>query len=393
MSTSNSPSLLEERFRAVLRVLPAYYRQDREEEMVDTFLSDHEPLDEDAELGRPRAREIAGVLVLAIRTRLAGPGAPARYVAYGRTARLVGLLGAALLAVSTAVSLLTDLAVLLAGSAQDQEAMTGILLGRQADSPANAVHTAFALLDVVLPLGWIAATVALGRGHRRRATVFCAVAALPSFMHLGRTVAEGYTPAVSDMAALALVVLVTGCVATAFHPGAARVEISRLAGEWIPAACALVMLATIVVGRMILGFDSSRYGWVFLVGGVAWLVLRVRARRRTAPPAGPLEHRLSGKSPAGRETPPHLGAADPAMPAALAALGLPVVAICLDTVTYLAIVPGLPTGGLIANIVQTVAVSLLEVTLLVVAAWQLRREPSLHHPSPTTPASAPGPRV
>ncbi|MEU6084690.1 hypothetical protein [Streptomyces sp. NPDC047108] len=389
MSTSNSPSLLEDRFRAVLRVLPAYYRQEREEEMVDTFLSDHEPLDEDAELGRPRPREVAGVLALAIRTRLAGPGAPARYAAYGRTARLVGLLGVALLAATTAVSTLTDLAVLLAGSAQDQQMITDSLLGRVNGSSVDAFHTALALLDgVLLPLGWIAAAVALGRGHRRSAAVFCAVGALPWVQGFGRSVFEGFAPSMANMAMTALAVLVTLSVATAFHSGAPRAEISRLAVEWIPAACALVLLATIVVGHMILGFGGTGHVWVFVVGGVVSLGLRARARRRTAEPAEPSKSGSSASSPGGRGAPTRVTAADPALPAALAVLGLPMVAISLDATIYY-LTPGFPTGALIAQVVQILGVSLLEATLLVVAARALRSESPLSAASPTTPASVP----
>ncbi|MFG3024301.1 hypothetical protein ACGFZQ_38235 [Streptomyces sp. NPDC048254] len=35
-----TPSLLETRYRTVLRILPAYYRREREEEMVETYLCD-----------------------------------------------------------------------------------------------------------------------------------------------------------------------------------------------------------------------------------------------------------------------------------------------------------------------------------------------------------------
>ncbi|MFG2196026.1 hypothetical protein [Streptomyces sp. NPDC048639] len=382
MSTSSSPTLLEDRFRALLRVLPAYYRQEREEEMVDTFLSDHEPLDEEAELGRPRPREVAGVLVLAVRTRLAGPGAPARYVAYGRAARLVGLLGVALFAASTAVNLLADAALLLGGSAEDKHLVLDAFLGRSPDGSADALSTALALMVVVLPLGWIAAAIALGTGHRRRAAAFCAVAALPTFVHLGRSAVEGFGPSVAQSAAVALVVLVLGSVAAAFHPGAPRAEISGLAGEWITAACVLVLLATAVTGRLILGFDDGGHGWVFLVGGAACLTLRARARRR--PPEAP----KSAGSPAVRTPRTHMAAHDPALPAALAVLGLPVVVMCLDMVTYYTSISGFPVAGIITGVARALAVALLEAVLLVVAARALRREPRMRNSAPTAPASA-----
>ncbi|MBL1097691.1 hypothetical protein [Streptomyces coffeae] len=382
MSTSDSPTLLEDRFRAVLRVLPAYYRREREEEMVDTFLSDYEPLDEEAELGRPRLREVAGVLHLAVRTRLAGHGAPARYVAYGRAARLVGLLGVALLAASTAVNLLGQAAVLLTGSGEDKRVVLDVLLGRSSGASPDALSAALALLVEVLPLGWIGAAVALGSGRRRRAAVFCAVASLPTFMYLGQSVVLGFPPSVTELATVALVVLVTGSVAMAFHPGAPRAEISRLAGEWITAACVLVLLAAAVAARKFLGFGDEGHGWVFLAGGAACLVLRARAHRGR--PRAP-EPSAAAAVPARRT---RVSATDPALPTALAVLGLPVVTTCLDLLTYSMSVPGLPVTAFVTGVTEAAAVTVLEAALLVVAIRALRREPRVRSTS-TAPVSAP----
>ncbi|UQA91979.1 hypothetical protein [Streptomyces halobius] len=359
---NTSDTLLEARFRAVLRVLPAYYRQEREEEMVDTFLSDHEPLDEDTALGRPGPREVAGVLVLAVRTRLAGPGAPARYVAYGHTARLVGLFGVALLAASTAVSLLAEVAVLLAGSAQERQLVLGAFVGRSQGSTPDAFTTGWALMVELLPLGWIAAAVALGTGHRRRAAVFCAAAAVPTFVDLGQSARLGFLPSASSLAAIALVVAVTASVTMAFHPAAPRVEVSRLTSEWIPVGCFLILLAAVVAGRLVLGFDDGSYGWAFLVGGVVCLVLRVRNRDRH-PDAPPLH---------GAD--PRALASGPALPAALATLGLPVLTMRLDAAALFTSTPGVPAEALVTNVAQSVAVAILEATLLVVAVRALRRE-------------------
>ncbi|MEV6033748.1 hypothetical protein AB0L65_21510 [Nonomuraea sp. NPDC052116] len=85
-------SLLEQRYRSVLRLLPASYRAEREEEMVDAFmeLSGEAP---DEANPRPRWGEIASVLSLSLRVRLGGPGASPRFVAWGEAVRLVALLG------------------------------------------------------------------------------------------------------------------------------------------------------------------------------------------------------------------------------------------------------------------------------------------------------------
>ncbi|MDQ6839086.1 MAG: hypothetical protein M3137_12350, partial [Actinomycetota bacterium] len=91
---------VESHYRTVLRLLPAWYRKEREEEMVATFLEDNAELDDlEAEYRWPRWSEMAGVVGAAIRLRLGGADAPPRSIAWGETGRLVALLG--LLAYST----------------------------------------------------------------------------------------------------------------------------------------------------------------------------------------------------------------------------------------------------------------------------------------------------
>jgi hypothetical protein len=107
---------LEERYRLLLRMLPAGYRAAWEEEMVTTFLAsmhtdDPEEAEYLADYGRPSWPEVASVVRLAIglrlvvvRHRLGGAGAPPRHVLWGDAARLVALiwlLGHATLAVTT----------------------------------------------------------------------------------------------------------------------------------------------------------------------------------------------------------------------------------------------------------------------------------------------------
>lgn len=85
-------SLLEDRYRHVLRLLPASYRAEREEEMVDAFLEGSAgAVDEDN--ARPTLPEVASVAALAIRVRLAGGGPMTGYVLWGEAVRLAALLG------------------------------------------------------------------------------------------------------------------------------------------------------------------------------------------------------------------------------------------------------------------------------------------------------------
>jgi hypothetical protein len=83
---------LEQRYRRVLRLLPGYYRDKWEEDMVAAFLDGWltgDP-DEDSvtmEYDRPTRDEVASVVGLAARLYLGGAGAPRRYFAWGQAVR------------------------------------------------------------------------------------------------------------------------------------------------------------------------------------------------------------------------------------------------------------------------------------------------------------------
>lgn len=83
---------LERRYRLLLKFLPRWYREDREEEMVGLFLADR--TDElDLEHSWPGWGEAGAVLALAIRTRFAAARAPERVVRLGEVVRLLGIMG------------------------------------------------------------------------------------------------------------------------------------------------------------------------------------------------------------------------------------------------------------------------------------------------------------
>ncbi|MEV5716802.1 hypothetical protein AB0L41_23130 [Amycolatopsis mediterranei] len=78
----------EARYRTLVRILPAWYRAERGDEMVGTLLDLHGE--------RARAAlwsELWALLALGVRTRLAARAAPARTVAFGDLVRQVALLG------------------------------------------------------------------------------------------------------------------------------------------------------------------------------------------------------------------------------------------------------------------------------------------------------------
>ena len=99
---------LERRYRRVLRVLPAAYRDVWEEEMVATFLDgvdsdDVEAAEYAADFGRPSWSEVASVVGLAVRLRLGVAGASPRSVAWGQALRLVALMGLLVNAVAATI--------------------------------------------------------------------------------------------------------------------------------------------------------------------------------------------------------------------------------------------------------------------------------------------------
>ncbi len=83
---------LEKRYRRVLRLLPGYYRETWEEDMVaaflDTWLTGDQETDEAVQkFCRPSWPERASVARLAARLYLGGTGAPRRYFAWGQAVR------------------------------------------------------------------------------------------------------------------------------------------------------------------------------------------------------------------------------------------------------------------------------------------------------------------
>lgn len=83
---------LERRYRRALRLLPGYYRQRWEEDMVAAFLDssltgDPEEDEFTLEYGKPSLPELASVAGLAVRLYLGGAGAPRRYFTWGQAVR------------------------------------------------------------------------------------------------------------------------------------------------------------------------------------------------------------------------------------------------------------------------------------------------------------------
>ncbi|MFC4592116.1 hypothetical protein [Sphaerisporangium corydalis] len=153
-------SLLEDRYRHVLRLLPASYRAGREEEMVSAFLEGSADLsDEDAP--RPRWSEIASVAALSVRVRLGGTGAAPRFLAWGDAVRLVAVLG---------LGFSATLGCVWFGAFLDRYGLFGPPSAGQADlGPGGSAGRLWDIAQGFANLLWLAAFAALVRGRLRAA--------------------------------------------------------------------------------------------------------------------------------------------------------------------------------------------------------------------------------
>jgi hypothetical protein len=171
---------LEQRYRRVLRLLPGYYRDTWEQDMVATFLDSWLTGDPDEdeciiEFCRPTWPEVASVAGLAARLYLGGVGAPRRYFAWGQAVRR------AVLAV-----MLVHAAGALDGFVR--LVWTHRLLGWLPAPPAN-IPTApsggiWPTTGYEVDYAWIAIFVVLVLGHYRTARVIAVLAIVPDLVAL-----------------------------------------------------------------------------------------------------------------------------------------------------------------------------------------------------------------
>jgi hypothetical protein len=215
---------LEQRYRRVLRLLPGYYREAWEQDMVAAFLDTWmtgDP-DEDSvtmEFDRPGWREVVSVAALAVRLYLGGVGAAGRYFAWGQAVRQAVL---ALVLVHAMVSL--NALVFLTWSRR--------LFGLPAPPASLAAATPDGIWPSVWYAGyyaWIVVFVALVLGYYRPARVIAALAIVPDLVWLLRGEFTGAFPAVpfGPWAFWILINLVPVLAMTAFHRNAPPAERRR----------------------------------------------------------------------------------------------------------------------------------------------------------------------
>ncbi|WP_336115454.1 hypothetical protein [Streptomyces sp. PTD9-10] len=335
-------TLLESRYRAVLRLLPAYYRREREEEMVETYLWD---VDRDTQdQSRPTLGEAASIAALAVRSRLGAPGAPRRYVLLGSTVRLFALFAVLVQAAAGVVELVLELTWAVGRGGSGRHLFLSQFTGQ---GLLTAVVTA---AQWILPLLWTVAYFALLHDRRRLARTAALCAALPTLWPLLGPLTGAMVPADPAFAAsfglLAWLPALALCASHHRDAPPAR-HPAGTPGLVLMTAC-VVMGASIVVLPAL-----PDLAWApascFVVGASGWLLWQTRSGDRTTP-GGAL---------------------------ALAALGLLILAVRVAALyPWLHVpVPGAYLGG---GLVQTAALALLTPTLAVVGRRDLAAaEPEL----------------
>ncbi|MCA1221842.1 hypothetical protein [Streptomyces sp. 8L] len=272
-ATASMP-LLERRYRRVLRLLPSFYREAREEEMVETYLYgiDEARLDE----LRPAVGEVASVAALAVRTRLGAAGAPPGYAALGRAVRLFAVCGVLLLAAQA----LTERVLTLVWAQGSAEGRALFLSGF---TDHGRVSGAREVALWVLPLLWTAAYGALARDSGRAARVLAALAAVPDTLALASGTRGGADMALLTVSGAVFAWLTVAGVYGGFHTDAPP---ARLPG--VPSGLAL-MAVCVAMGAVTVAWPTGADpGWatgaVYVLGATAYLVATRRTRSDAAPP-------------------------------------------------------------------------------------------------------------
>jgi hypothetical protein len=349
-------TVLETRYRRLLRVLPEDYRAAWEEEMVGTYLQSQATADEAeaeylAEFGRPAWSEVASVVGLAVRLRLpllrhhvGGVEAAPRQRAVGDAVRVVALLGLLTQAAMAAVALVMQL--WLAGRVPGVSPPTGAWVGaRSGPWPTFLIVLGFAAVPAYL---------ALVTGRWPVARVLAAVSVGAALALAGTDVIAGDPIMLTRVLALLVDALLLAAL-WAFHgtaPGVHR-------RPWLlalPATVAVVgglVTVTGVVGPALWLLDWPALGCVAVAAGLAASLVR-----------------------------PARGAA---WPLALTALAATVLAQRLLTIAEFAghSTPNQHDAVIVAGLVEAAAVAMVGLPVALRARRELRRLPAAGPPAAT----------
>ncbi len=207
-------SRLEERYRLLLRLLPAAYRQEWEDDMVAAFLESMDTGDPEttaylADHGRPSLSEAASIVALAVRLRLRADTSPRSRV-WGNAVRL-----------ATLMVLLTQ-AVMVTGSIAVTLWYAGKLAWLPAPAPELTLDTPTSIWSTTWNLAgyaWLPAYLALVLGHRRVAQAVALIAIVPPAITVAMAQAVGDVPLTVSPWVMRLVDVVVLLAMASFHHG------------------------------------------------------------------------------------------------------------------------------------------------------------------------------
>jgi hypothetical protein len=244
---------LEQRYRRVLRLLPGYYRERWEEDMVAAFLDSWltgDPEDDDAilELCKPTWPELASVALLAARLYLGGAGTPRRYFAWGQAVRGVVLASLLIHAVAGVVGLVS---VFRPGARYLGAPMPPAIM--LAASPG---HVWPPTVWYVIGYAWVVIFVALLLGYYRTARVLAALSIVPTlvWLLLGQLSGRLLSP-FGSWAFWLLIDLVPVVAMAAFHRDAPPVT----RRPWLLALPAYILLVSV---PQIAANTTGHWAWV-----------------------------------------------------------------------------------------------------------------------------------
>ncbi len=253
---------LEQRYRRVLRVLPGWYRQQWEQDMVAAFLDSWVSGDpeDDAwalEFCKPTWGDVASVAGLAARLHLGCVGISRRYFAWGQAVRNAVL---AVMLVHAVLGL--NVLVRIAWSRR-LFGLPAPSASLAAASPGGVWPTVFYVVNIA----WVVIFVMLAAGHYRTARVLAALAIVPGLAALLQAQFTGIVPApFGPWAWWVLFNFVPVAAMAAFYPGvppAARLP-------WLLALPAGYLL---VIVPLLAAQASGNLAWVPDLPGQCCLVV------------------------------------------------------------------------------------------------------------------------
>ena len=340
-------SLLEERYRRALRMLPASYRAAWGEDMVATFMerayaaTPDDP--EGVELGTPSRAELASVARLAVRLWLGGVGAAPRYFAWGEAMRRIALVGLLANAIGATVSIAVLIWITRRYPGLPELAY---------DVPIDRWQLTLRIVDAL----WLPAYLALLYGRSSLARVLAWAALLPFVINTVGVSMGGHGPVGFSTVYVFAFYALPAVALAAFHESAPPFNRRPW---WI----ALPAGAVITLGLVLLARPASPVGFVTdwpglwcvaVTAAAAGLLIRSRFGRRQEAPVVPWI-------------------------LALAVLGFAALGLRVTTLAYYQASAALaPEWSWVAavDIAEAVAILLASTTMAVLAVRAVRRLPT-----------------